>query len=155
VIPPGALTAKEIDTWRLFAYSDCTVCPGGKSVRASWSQAPEVFERVDLSGVATFEAQFTVSITRGWSRANMTMRFWDWPSVLTSSNGSRVALAPLEVYGDGRLLFTHSYGGAGPVGVSAPFEPISPGIHRIVVKSGTPGLGVAVTLDTLEVLPLV
>lgn len=154
VIPPGALTAVEIDTWRLYASSDCYVCAVGSSNATNWSHAPTVLEFVDLSGSAEFDATYVVSLVRGWGSANLTIRFMDWPATVRSTSGVDIVLGPLEVYFDGRLVASHQYAGRGPFVLSVPTGSLGAGIHRVVVKSASPGLGVAVGLDEIGLAPL-
>ncbi len=153
IIPPGALTALEIDTWRLYAASDCFVCVQGSSVSTNWSRSPTVLEYVDLSSSAVFDSTYALSLVRGWGSGNLTVRFWDWPGSLPSPTGASVVLAPLEVYLDGNRILNHYYTDLGALSLSVPTGPLAAGIHRVVVKSGSSGMGVAVSLDDLNLAP--
>ena len=153
IIPPGALTARDIDTWRLYAAADCFVCGQGSPNATEWSYAPTVLEYVNLSKSAAFDASYVLSLLQGWTNANLTIRFWDWPAALTSTSGASVALAPLEVYLDGRMVLNHQYADLGALNLSVPTGSLGPGIHRILVRSTSSDLGVAVQLDQLELAP--
>ena len=153
VIPPGALSALDVDTWRLFAASDCYVCAQGKSVPANWSQSPAGLEYVGLSMTAAFESTYTFSLARQWGNGNLTIGFWDWPAEVRPSSGPNVTLAPLDVYLDGMLVLDHHYADLGAFNITVPTGSLTSGIHRLRVTSTSPGLGVAVRLDDFKIVP--
>jgi len=153
VIPPGTLSSLEIDSWRLFAMYDCFMCRQGSPLAVNWSQSPFVLDYLDLSSTATFDATYALSLVRAWAGGNLTIRFFDQNSTLRASDGSDVALAPLTVYFDGKLVLTHYYNGRGAIAITVPSGPLSAGIHQIEAQSASSGLGVAVRLDDFELTP--
>jgi hypothetical protein len=153
VIPPGTLSALDVDTWRLFAASDCYVCAQGKSVRANWSQSPTVLEYVDLSRTTAFESTYTFSLVQQWRNGTLTIGFWDWPAVVRPKLGPSITLAPLELYLDGTRFFARQYTNLGALNITVSTGYLAAGTHRVVIKSVSPGLGVAVSLDRIMVTP--
>jgi hypothetical protein len=153
VIPPGALSALDVDTWRLFAASDCYVCAQGKLVAANWSQSPTVLEYVDLLGTTPFESTYAFSLAQPWANGTFTIGFWDWPAVVLPRTGPSVALAPLEVYLDGKLVLSHGYSDLGALNITVRTGSLTAGMHRIRVASASPGHGVAVRLDDFMIVP--
>jgi len=123
-------------------------------VNETWAHAPKALGDLDTSSRAAFNALYTFSLVQPWADGNVTLRFWDWPVSVTSVNGLNVTLAPLQLYLDGHLIWTHAYAGLGLLDVSVPVGPISAGPHQLQVKSASPGMGVAVLLDTLGFVPV-
>jgi hypothetical protein len=153
VIPPGSLSSLEVDTWRLFAASDCYACPQGKSVLANWSQSPSVLEYVDLSRTTSFESTYAFSLVQRWGNGTLTIGFWDWPAIVRPKGGPSITLAPLDVYLDGTLILDHHYGDLGGLNITVPTGALNAGIHRLRVTSASFGLGVAVRLDNFKIVP--
>ncbi len=154
IIPPGQLTDGEIDSWRLFAYSDWTTVSQSSIVRGNWSLSGNVLNWVDREPNASFEAKYMVSLAKSWTTMNLSMRFLDWPQPLTFPDTSTVALAPLEVYFDNAPVFRLPYGSGAPATVNAQIPNVSSGVHTITVRSGSPGLAVAVALDYITLCPV-
>jgi len=153
VIPPGSLSSLEIDSWRLFAAYDCLVCRQGSPLAVNWSQSPYVLEYRDLSGSGAFDATYALSLVRSWANGNLTIRFFDFTPILHPAGGPDVVLGPLEVYFDGNLVLSHSYTSLGPIAITIPTGLLSAGVHRIEMKSGSPGIGVAMNVDDFELTP--
>lgn len=153
VIPPGALTASDVDTWRLFATSDCYACAQGDAVQANWSQSPTVLQYVDLFNNTAFESTYAFSLVQPWRNGTLTIGFWDWPAVVRPMTGPNVTLAPLDVYLDGIRILNHQYGDFGALNITVRAGSMAAGIHRLRVTSGAPGLGVAVRLDNFKFVP--
>lgn len=154
LIPPGGLNASEIDSWRLFAWSDPHASSAAYNVSVSWSTAPEVLEWVDVSSSAAFDASYPFGLARTWSSMRLSIRLWDWGSSYTSENGQITPLAPLEISLDGGQVYVHRYAGSGVMSISVLVGSLAPGLHRISFRSGLPGDGVAVRLDTIEIVPV-
>lgn len=153
VIPPGILTERDMDTWRLFAYGDCYQCLQGTPSATNWSDAPRTLSYADLSGTGLFDATYTLSLRRAWTSAEVSVRFWNWP-LAYSVNGTNGTLAPLQIYFDGTLAATHLYGGTGMFNLTIARGMTSAGVHRIELRSGSPGHGVEVEIDDLMFTPL-
>jgi hypothetical protein len=154
LIPPGALNASEIDGWRLFAWSDPHASTSAYNLLTSWSIAPDVLEWVDMSSSAAFAASYPFILARTWSSMRLSVRLWDWGSSYTSGNGQVTPLAPLEVSLDGRQVYVHRYAGSGVMSISLLVGSLAAGPHRVSFRSGLPGDGVAVRLDTIEIVPV-
>ena len=153
VIPAGALSPLEIDTWQVYAAIDCFDCGGGIATPNTWSHAPIVLGYLDLSNSSAFGASYVVSLVRNWSGGNLRFSFWDFPDRVPAIGGGYVSLAPIEFYLDGNPVLSHSYQGAGAIELTAPTGPLAAGLHRISVKSTLPGYGVEVALDAFELIP--
>jgi hypothetical protein len=154
LIPPGGLNASEIDSWRLFAWSDPHESSPAYNVLASWSTAPELLEWVDVSSSAAFDAGYPFVLARTWSSMRLSIRLWDWGSSYTSANRQITPLAPLEVFLDGRQVYVRQYAGSGVMSISVLVGSLAEGAHRVSFRSGLPGYGVAVRLDTIEIVPV-
>ncbi len=153
LIPPNALTPSEIDSWRLFAYSDWANTTSSTYANVTWSVAPTVLSWVAKGAKSQFAANFTISLAQSWGTMEMALRFYDWTQPYIFPDTSTVYLAPIEIYFDGTLIRSHSYSGLGPSIVSSTIFNVASGVHKITVKSGSPGLGVAVALDEIQVCP--
>jgi hypothetical protein len=154
IIPPARLTPTQIDSWRFCASSDWTSTTTTTTINATWAQSPNtpVLYWVGKGPNSQFEANYTVSLARQWNSMLMTLHFFDWPRFYLFPDSSNVSLAPLEIYFDGNLL-QHSYGGQGPSFIYMPLSNVNAGIHRVTIRSGSPGQGVAAAIDYLQVVP--
>ncbi len=153
VIPPGSLAARDVDDWRLYAFSDGSVSVWAPAVAANWSRAPKVLEWIEPDPIGPFDAVYPFSLTQAWSSMSIVVRLWDWSPMLRRANGSSVLLAPVGIFLDGVPLLVHRYGGLGPLDLTLSVSNVSAGLHRIIIHSFEPGLGGAIRLDEIRVAP--
>jgi hypothetical protein len=156
IIPPNQLTASQIDSWRFYASSDWSSTTTTNTVNASWAQSPNipVLDWIGRGPNSKFEANYTMSLLHQWNSMNMTIHFFDWPGSYLFPDSSNVSLAPLRIYFDGNLLYTRVYGGLGPSLLNIPIPNVNAGIHRITIRSESPGLATAAALDYVQVVPI-
>lgn len=154
VIPPNQLTAVDIDSWRLFAFSDWTSTTSTAEANIAWSISPSILNWVAKGNRTVFQANYTLSLAQSWSSMELRLRFFDWPQPLIFPDSSTVALSPLEIYFDNKLELYHNYGGQGPITINGTLTGVSSGVHDIRIKSWTPGLGVAIALDEIQLCPI-
>lgn len=155
LVPPGALMPEELDSWRLFAYSDWTNTTSFVKVNVAWSHSPIILTWVDKGPKSRFDANFTTSLAHSWSVMQLTLRFYDWPQPYTFPDSSTVMLAPLDIYFDGQLVLSYGYAGSGqPIIVRGNLSDISSGVHQVRIRSESFGLGVAVALDEVKLCPM-
>lgn len=154
IIPPGQLTPEQIDSWRLYAYSDWTSSTATTTANATWARSPTILNWVDKNPKSPFQANFSISLARPWDCMEMAVRFYDWPQPLIFPDTSIVALAPLEISLDGVLVQRHSYNDQGPWTILNSLANVTSGVHQISIRSGSPGLGVAVALDEIQLYPI-
>jgi hypothetical protein len=152
IIPPNQLTSKEIDSWQLFAYSDWTFVTSSRWDNASWSNNP-VLSYAGKGPNSQFEANYSISLARSWPSMTLTLHFFDMPRSYLFPNGSNQTLASINIYIDEILVSSHLYANQGPSMLNASLGAMSQGLHQISIRSGSPGLGVAVALDYLQVCP--
>ncbi len=153
IIPPNQLTPKEIDSWRLYAYSDWDSVTQASIVDATWSQSGKILNWAERTPKTNFEANYTISLAKSWANMTMTLGYYDWPQSYVFPDTTSATLAPLEVYFDGKLIGQHSYSGLGPLFLSFQLVNVTSGIHRITVESGSGGSAIAVGLDYLKLCP--
>ena len=156
IIPPGQLTAEQIDYWRLFAYSDWTGTTGATVVGVPWAKAQKVLNYLAAGPQAVFDANYTISLTRSWGNMTLSLRLYDWQPAYTFPDTSSIVLAPLGIFFDNRLILSRTYGGSqGPLVISIPLGNVASGLHAITVRSESTslGTGVAIALDEIQVCP--
>jgi len=157
VIPPGLLTADQIDYWRLFAYSDWTGTTGASIVSVPWAKAHKVLDYLSAGSQALFDANYTISLAKSWGNMTLALRLYDWQPAYTFPDTSSAVLAPLGIFFDNRLVLSHTYGGIqGPLDINIPLGNVASGLHTIRVRSSSTssGTGVAVAIDEIQVCPV-
>jgi hypothetical protein len=152
IIPPNQLSPSEVDSWRLFAYSDWSFATSILWDNASWSNNP-VLTYAAQGPSAQFEANYSIGLAKSWPSMNLTLHFFDMPASYLFPNGSNQTLSPIDIYVDGARVSRHFYADRGPSMLRAALGTMSQGLHQISIRSASLGLGVAVALDYLQVCP--
>lgn len=156
IIPPNQLTTNQTNLWRLYAYSDWSGKTTGSVVNATWAQASKELSYAQKGPKASFEANYTVSLSQSWSKMEFTLRLFNLMQPFTFPDASTVSLAPLEIMFDNQLLLNYNYTGQqGPLTLTMPLTNVSSGLHTISISSTStsPTMAVAVDLDTIQVCP--
>ena len=156
IIPPNQLTANQTNLWRLFAYSDWSTKPDGSTVNATWAQASKELSYVQKGSKASFDANYTISLSQSWSKMEFTLRLFNWMQPFTFPDASTAPLAPVQITFDNQVILSYNYTGLqGPLTLNAPLTNVSSGLHtfRISSTSSSAAMAVAVDLDTIQVCP--
>ena len=156
IIPARQLSPVQIDSWRLFAYSDWTTTTTTQTSNATWALSPnsKTLELVTEIPGRQFQANYTIDLAQSWSSMQLNLHYFDWPSPYIFPDSSSATLAPLNVYLDNKLVVTQPYTGQGPSLINETLPNVRAGLHYITISSMQPSMPTAVALDYLAICPI-
>lgn len=149
LIPPGAVTERDINTWKLFAFSDNVWRNAGYSAQRDWSIAPMVLEYSRPDGKEPFLASYRFESTRAL-QYTLRIRLWDFPGGLEENTSD---YSPLTFVLNGKSIYTHQYGGQEAIWLVIKGLELESGSHTLQVRAEEVHAPIVLSLDLFELTP--
>ncbi|MFQ5909276.1 MAG: hypothetical protein ACE5IJ_00970 [Thermoplasmata archaeon] len=153
LVPPGAVSPLEKDTWVFFGAFDWGVSSPFYTIAEDWAIAPQVLEHVVPSLSAPWEVSFPFVLTRDTPDALLSLHLPGTPAIPDAWQIPWPSVRGFDLYVDDQFIAEYVYSGEGPIWVNYTLEDLPSGFHFLTMRAEELAEPFAITLDFLALYP--